>query len=255
MKKYILILFLIIFLAGCNTSNIKTSDVTKDNNVSNKVDSNNYENSDVNDAINEEEVGNNTENTFEDYSNITSNEEDESLEEVSYSSKDIEVINKVLEMNKKVDTLLLDDKNEDSRNKAKGVFITLVDFVFYDGKINNITFAELTEKGKEKVLKLINNIDNKIEKHFPNYKESIADSTKDAFNKASELIKKGGENIKNFSKDMLGEKYYQDIINAQDEFVKYTKDAWSLLKDVGSSLFEGVKDKLGNWYNDFKNNN
>lgn len=266
MKKFILILILTIFLTGCSGAKENYTSVKQDN-INNSASVNQDMNEDkyVDESIQENDINNNDinnndsdqkENTSSNNDvNNTSKDDNKPNEEVIYSTKDITVINKIEEIDTEVDNLLLKDKSEDSKSKVKGIFITLVDFVFYDGKIKGITFDELTEKGQEKVLSLINKIDEKIEKHFPNYKENITDKTKNAFNKASELIKKGSENIKNFSKEMLGEEYYQDIINAKDEFVKYTKDALSLLKDVGSSLFESIKDKLSDWYNNFKNNN
>ena len=95
----------------------------------------------------------------------------------------------------------------------------------------------------------------KIENYFPGYKETISSKANQAFTKASEIIKNGANNIKDFAKDKLGEKYYQEIIDAKDELVLYTKNAFSLLGDFSSSLFNDIKDKLSNWYENFKNNN
>ena len=103
----------------------------------------------------------------------------------------------------------------------KGVFISLVDFLFYDGEIKGVTFDELTSAGKEKVLQIIHSIDEKIEKKFPGYKESISETATPAFKKASELIKKGATNIKEFSKDKLGEENFNKIMESKDELVEY----------------------------------
>ena len=171
---------------------------------------------------------------------------------VNYSSNDSVVINSLENTLEKVKNTTADSKFIDS---AKGVFISIVDFIFYDGEINGITFDELTESGKKEVLKLANKIDNAIEEKVPGYKETISDKATKAFIKASELIKKGANNINDFAKEKLGEEYYNDIIAAKDELVYYTKNAINFLGDISSNLFNSAKDKLNNWYQNFKNKN
>ena len=138
-------------------------------------------------------------------------------------------------------------------DSAKATFINIVDFIFYDGKINGVTFDELTDKGKQEVLKIAQKIDGAIEEKIPGYKETISAKASNAFNKASELIKKGANNFSNFLKEKLGEEDYNAIIKSKDELVYYTKNAVSFIGDVGNSLFNSAKDKLNSWYQDFKN--
>lgn len=171
---------------------------------------------------------------------------------VNYSNNDSVVINSLENTLEKVKNTRADSKFIDS---AKGLFITIVDFLFYDGEISGVSFGELTENGKQEVLKLANKIDNAIEEKAPGYKETISEKASSAFNKASELIKKGANNINDFAKEKLGEEYYNDIIDAKDELVYYTKNAINFIGDVGSNLFNSAKDKLNNWYQNFKNNN
>ena len=171
---------------------------------------------------------------------------------VNYSNNDSVVINSLENTLEKVKNTTADSKFIDS---AKGLFITIVDFLFYDGEISGVSFGELTENGKQEVLKLANKIDNAIEEKAPGYKETISEKASSAFNKASELIKKGANNINDFAKEKLGEEYYNDIIDAKDELVYYTKNAINFIGDVGSNLFNSAKDKLNNWYQNFKNNN
>ena len=66
------------------------------------------------------------------------------------------------------------DNSTDLKTNIKEKFITIVDFLFYDGKIGNKTFAELSNSTKLKVLELALTIDQKIENKFPGYKESIS---------------------------------------------------------------------------------
>lgn len=176
-------------------------------------------------------------------------------EQEQYSQKDLLVINELNSLDNQTDLLLKEGTNETIGDKAKGIFITLVDFCFYDGKINGITFDELTEEGKSKVLKIVNKIDEKIENKFPGYKEKISSKTSEAFKKASEIIKKGANNVKEFAKEKLGDRNYQSLIDEKDELVLYTKNAWSLVKDFSSSIYHKTTDSLKKWYENFKNKN
>lgn len=170
----------------------------------------------------------------------------------NYTNKDKAVISTFSNIESDVNTLLKSGNDQSILDKAKGVFISIVDFIFYDGTIGGVTFNELTDAGKQQVLSIAHAIDSKIESHFPGYKETISSKTKDAFNKASEVIKNGASNIKNFAREKLGEEYYQEIINAKDEFVLYTKNALSVIGDIGSNLLNKGKDFLNNWYQNFK---
>ena len=171
---------------------------------------------------------------------------------ITYSDKDTEVINSLNETLSKVKRNVSDSGFLDS---AKGVFISVVDFLFYDGSISGVTFDELTDNGKRKVLEIASNIDSTIENKFPGYKDAISDKASNAFNKASEIIKSGAKDLNDFAREKLGEDNYQSIIDAKDELVYYTKNAINFIGDVSSSLWNSAKDKLDNWYQNFKNNN
>ena len=171
---------------------------------------------------------------------------------IKYSEKDVTVIDEVQKIDDATDAILNEKNQEEAKSKLKGVFISLVDFLFYEGEIKGVTFDELTSEGKEKVLQIIHSIDEKIEKKFPGYKENISSAATAAFEKASELIKKGAANIKDFSQDKLGEENYNKIIESKDELVKYTKAAYSIIKDIGGDFLGSAKDKLKDWYEKFR---
>ncbi len=169
-------------------------------------------------------------------------------EETNYTSKDNTIISNM--------QLTLDDANtlsgDNIADKAKATFVSIVDFLFYDGSIDGVTFNELSASGKQKTLDLANKIDAALEQKAPGYKESIASGTKDAYLKASEVIKSGASNLNNFAQDKLGDENYESIIAAKDELVKYTKMAAGTLKETGSSAINKAKDKLSSWYQNFK---
>ncbi len=255
---------------SANISDNKTSNkVTNDNvsNEENKVSEDNVvsdNNEEIKDNINnttikeeyvnnevidkkEEVIDKNSTNKNNANTNNTNNSN-----AITYSDKDTEVINSLNETLSKVKSNVSDSGFLDS---AKGIFISVVDFLFYDGSISGVTFDELTDNGKRKVLEIASNIDSTIENKFPGYKETISDKASNAFNKASEIIKSGANDLNDFAREKLGEDNYQSIIDAKDELVYYTKNAINFIGDVSSSLWNSAKDKLDNWYQNFKNNN
>lgn len=243
------------------TSNIVTNDTIS--NEENKVSEDNIVSDEMeefkdtvkdNTTINKDKVNDNVIDKKEEIINNTNtnNTNTNNSNTITYSDKDTEVINSLNETLTKVKSNVSDNDFLDS---AKGVFIIVVDFLFYDGSISGVTFDELTDSGKRKVLEIASSIDSTIENKFPGYKETISDKASNAFNKASEIIKKGANDLNDFAREKLGEDNYQSIIDAKDELIVYTKNAINFIGDVSSSLWNSAKDKLNNWYQNFKNNN
>ena len=224
------------------TSNVIISDKNNTLDQDTKIDDIKIDNN-VDKQINEEKE------QKEEIKDSTNNKKDNTIK---YSNDDNQVINNLNDTLNKIKSSEITSSFKDS---AKATFISIVDFLFYDGKINGVTFDELTEEGKSKVLEIASNIDNAIEEKIPGYKDTISAKASEAFNKASELIKKGANNLNDFAKEKLGEENYQSIIDAKDDLVYYTKNAINFIGDVGSNLFNSAKDKLNNWYQNFKNNN
>lgn len=213
-------------------------------------------------TVENESLGNNSqENDIEINVNSQNKETEESSQsaevienQITYSEEDNVIINEFTSIKNKVIAYLNSEEVDNAKDKAKGVFISIVDFLFYDGEINGVRFDELTDEGKKKVLGLASDIDSLIMKEFPTYKEDISEVTKTAYTKAGELIKKGTTNIKEFSKEKLGEENYNAIIDAKDELVEYTKDAFSIVGNVSSKLWNSAKEKVKNWYEEFRKN-
>ena len=201
----------------------------------------------INSTTNNNDNNNNNNNS----SNNNVTEEYSSAEE--YRSADEKAIETFNNLEEDIDNILNSETVNNAKDKAKGVFVTVVDFLFYDSEINGVTFDELTDSGKQKVLEIASRIDTKIENKFPNYKETISETAKEAFNKASELIKKGANNLKEFSKEKLGEENYNAIVDVKDEIVEYTKEAIDIIGDFGSNIFNKGKEYIKEWYENFRN--
>ena len=253
-KKYIIISVIvgIVFLAmgvliGLVYSNRDV--IFKENNISNEnnMPKNDLEKENVNE-IKEETKG---KEIYEEVPKKNNETIKNDITKPSLSNKDNTIIN---EMDNTLNSIDAESSSSNFSDKAKATFITIVDFLFYDGTIKGITFNELTDDGKQKVLEIANKIDVKLEEKAPGYKEKISSTTSNAYNKASEIIKNGASSLNSFAKEKLGDENYNSIINAKDELVKYSKNALNLVGSAGSKIFSSTKDKLNKWYQSFKNN-
>ena len=167
-----------------------------------------------------------------------------------YSVKD----NKVIEtLEDEISYIENSEVTDNFKENAKDSFVNIVDFIFYDGEINGVKFEELTDKGKEKVLKLADTVDNKIEEKVPNYKDTISDTTKDAYKEASSLIKKGSTSVDNFMKEKLSDQSYNAITSAKDDLVSYTKDAVETVKEESPKVINKIKTGFSNWFESLQN--
>lgn len=253
-KKYIIISVIvgIVFLAmgvliGLVYSNRDV--IFKENNISkeNNMPKNDLENENVNE-IKEETKG---KERYEEVPKKNNETIKNDITKPSLSNKDNTIIN---EMDNTLNSINTESSSSNFSDKAKATFISIVDFLFYDGTIKGVTFNELTDAGKQKVLELANKIDVKLEEKAPGYKDKISSTTSNAYNKASEIIKSGASSLNNFAKEKLGDENYNSIIDAKDELVKYSKNALNLVGSAGSKIFSSTKDKLNDWYQNFKNN-
>ncbi|MBP3920184.1 MAG: hypothetical protein J6D28_01320 [Bacilli bacterium] len=143
--------------------------------------------------------------------------------------------------------------NAELLEKGKSYFVYCVDFLFYDGEIKGIKFADLSDKAKQQLLSDINTIDELICSKYPNYKETISATSISAYNKASEIIKAGSINIKDFRGEKLGEENYNKILEINKLFWEQCSYDWDTFKDLVGEGSSYVKTKLDEWYqNNFK---
>lgn len=168
-------------------------------------------------------------------------------------SKDEIIVNYFNEATDDINNLLSSDNIANAKVKCKEYFITFVDFIFYGGKIKDITFSELKEGTKETVIAIVQKLDNFIMKKFPNYKETISDKSKYLYDKASELLHSGKDSINDYIETQVGEENYQKILDEINDIKERDKETWNNMKDFGSDVYETGKDKVKTWYENFKN--
>ena len=125
----------------------------------------------------------------------------------------------------------------------KNGFITVVDFLFYDGEIAGHTFHELTTSAKLEVLKAALWIDDKVDQVFPGYKETISNGASKVYTSVKNLIVSTYLDITT----SICENHSDLCTQAKEDFQDLKQSfgfTWDLIKSLASS---GL-DKLASWY-------
>lgn len=258
-SKIISIFMASIVLVGCSTKNtVKNDDNLSSSEIITEVSTPNNEvvESTTSSIVNESKI------TTPSYSEKEVKEETTTIDTKKVEEKkpneltnnDNIVLNEVESLKNSISKAINSDTVSEIKEDCKQAFITLVDFIFYDGEIKGIKFDDLSAAAKQELLNEATQIDNIIMKKFPNYKEEISEKTSNAYNKASELIKKGANNIKDFAKDKLGQENYNKIKDFKDKIKSSASDVWDETKDDVKEIAGKAKDKVKNWYENFKNN-
>ncbi len=151
-------------------------------------------------------------------------------------SADEEVLSYIDDLDKKF-------KASDITDGLKNGFITLVDFIFYEGSIKGHTFEDLSENAKLKVLEMTIYFDEKIDKYFPGYKESISTTTGKIYTTIKNEIISTYLNVATAACETNSEL----CTTAKNTFTEIKKNlglTWSLLKEIAK---DGVT-SLKKWY-------
>lgn len=222
-----------------------------DHNVDNDKNENNNSNSN---NSNDKTDDKNNSNTFDDKesnkkpsSNVDSENKEENNKNEEVVKSETSVINYFTGLEKNIDTYN-DENNKTFREKAKDIFTTAVDFLFYDGEIKGYTFDELSLETKIKVLKIVASIDNKIDSYFPNYKDTIKEKYSNFkgavavlyLETTNKFCDKVGENVCNEARE--------DFNNMKESF-GYT---WDILKEVLTKSKDKASLILSEWYKSIK---
>ena len=178
------------------------------------------------------------------------------IEEQEISS-DEEFVTYINNVEQEVTTITeKEEVTAEDQKVLENTFITLTDFIFYDGEINGVTFDELTDEAKEKVLDIYDKIDTKIESVFPNYKEDIASTSKDVYANLKKEITELKDKIKDKYIDEYGQEKYDNLEQSYNESKETLKDSaqstYETLKDVSTEFYEKTKNKAENWYKNYK---
>lgn len=212
-----------------------TVEITEDkesiNNESNNIDSKEQNSPNQNITIDSENI---LENNKEEEEKNTTNEMTLEPE----TNKDATVLAYLSEIDN------ISPKSNESGLK-KG-FITIVDFLFYDGKIKGVSFHEITSKTKLTVLKYALKVDKKIDQYFPNYKEKISNTGNKVYtgikNKIVKLYLETTSKICNSNPDLCkdAKRDFQDM-----------KASFGITWDIIKTLAQNGVSNLKDWYEIF----
>ncbi len=276
-KKLFLFICMFFVLTGCSNKNlkyeIKTRNELKNNihykkNVEIDVNRGNENIIDSHESVNVDINSDNGNISFNPRINYDLDVKDKSV--VDNSNFDVvinipsgeKVLNFFSDGYNKVKSYLSDKTISDAKVKCREVFITFVDFIFYDTEIEGITFKELTSDIKEKIISIVKNTDELINSKYPNYKDMLSNKTRELFS-----------NLKNNVQSFVEENVSSSIIQKYNEVSEDALNRYENTKEIITSkveenpgmidnfknkyneTFEKAKSKLSNWYQNFKNKN
>lgn len=166
--------------------------------------------------------------------------------------KEIEIISYFENLEQEVDKAINEDSFSKFKEKAKEIAITGIDFIFYGTEIKGVTFEQLSDNAKNKIMAIVSRIDNKVESKIPGYKETI----KEKFTQGYDYVKTKLQEGLNYADDKLLEQYgdkYQDV---KDKTKEVTQDIKESTKDVTNQIQDAASNgwsKIKNWYEEKTN--
>ena len=135
------------------------------------------------------------------------------------------------------------DKSSTFKTSVKNGFITVVDFIFYDGTIKGYKFKDSSASAKAKVIKIGLKIDNFIDTIFPGYKETISTKYNNIKNKLISEYIDDVNNVCNMNPENCNT-IKKDFSNMMKNLsVPWTKLV-TILKEKGVSALDNLK----RWY-------
>ena len=142
-------------------------------------------------------------------------------------------------------TYFNDVNSAKDESKLKKGFTTIVDFLFYNGKIKNIKLSDIKDETKLKLVEITLKIDKKISEKFPNYKTTISDKYNNVKDKVVTMYVDTTDRICDNNPDLCEK--------AKEMFGKL-KDGFNVTVDYLKDLGSDIKDRFNNWYQNYKTN-
>lgn len=150
-----------------------------------------------------------------------------------------EIINYFESMKEEVSNCLSSENVNNFKENVKNIIIDAIDFIFYGKEIKGFTFEELSEETKEKIMKLVAEMDMMIESKKPGYKEEL----KSSFGRFKDAAKNNISNIDEVLKNTLGESY-----NHLKELFGATGELGIDIAETGLGLLDSGFTYIKEWY-------
>lgn len=250
-----------ILISGIILINLTGCGKTKEENIENKQNQNEssltIEKNDSNTLNNSNNSKNNVidksfDDTVSDNDLVSKTNDSTDIDDSNLTSDEI-VLKYFNDATEEINNMMNSENVNNVKSKCREYFIIFVDFIFYDGKIKGVTFSELKDTTKMQVITITRKLDSLIMKKFPDYKEDISSSSKYLYDKASDILNSGKENLEDYVISKIGEEKYQDALNNIDSIKENDKETWNKVKEFGSEKIETGKEKVKEWYQNFKN--
>ena len=177
----------VLVTAGCSS---KENNAEPENEITTEVENNNEQEN----TTNTNEVQE-TENNNED----TNNEE---------ATEDNAIVKYFEDKNEEMDNLIYTDNIEAADEFWNEYFIDAVDIIFYDKEYEGSSFSKLNPEAQQKCIDELQEVENKMNKINPNWKEdlgNIKDSTAEAYSNLLDIIE-----------ELIGTDNYNKIKNIKD---------------------------------------
>lgn len=162
------------------------------------------------------------------------------------NDKEIELKNAIKSNIDEIKEYFKNGKGSEILATGKEYSITFIDFIFYGGEINGMTFNNLSDNVKNEIYEYFQELDYFIMEFDKDYKEDfgeryaiIKDFSSKKYNQAKEAII-----------NKIGEDKYNEIIAKKDEYWGIAKNK---TKEYGGKILEYLDKKYQNWKNDDNN--
>lgn len=146
----------------------------------------------------------------------------------------------------------LNDEKTLTKSSLKECFITLTDFIFYGGTINNKTFNELTDEVKIQVLTYYNNLNNKIDEKYHGLREEIKKQSSKTYTNIKERTIELKDKVLNSYKEKVGEEAYNELVKTINDDLERYKESVAPVEEKIGEAYQNTKNKLDTWYQKFK---
>lgn len=123
------------------------------------------------------------------------------------------------------------------KDKAKEVFVTGVDFIFYDEEISGVTFDELTDQGKEITMDNLESLGDMVDSVVPGWREELSYKYQAASDFVHSVYLSGLNQIREY----LGDENYEALGEIKDQILGDFHDT-----------YDGAKEHVKSWYENFR---
>lgn len=153
------------------------------------------------------------------------------------------VIEEFLTMQQQINNTVY-DKASTFLSKVGDKVATMIGFIWYDEEIKGVTYKELSETAKNKILSIYYSVDAKIENKIPNYKDKIKYKYKVISNFIKDKYDDLKYNVDSWLLDTLGKEKYNEYLEMKKELKEGANNSVQDIKDVGTFY----KEKIKEWY-------